>query len=195
MAGRPRRKRRRPQRLCEQLPDSWGRSAAESDDADDGDNDSEGDEYGDSDYEGEYVEMEMEEVYQEECDDQESDEEEKETDTCPPNLSPYFHRVAPPRKRLSSPQPWWRDRFDAHVAFACVAGSFVVLSLVLGLLALQTGAMDGGCRRGGESKWLWNGSECLLGAWRRAVGGIGGNAPEESSPSSWSAWSWPWSAW
>ena len=164
MADRPRRKRRRPQRLCEQLPDSWGRSAAESDADDDG-VDSDSDECADSDYEGEYVEMEMEEVYQEERDDQESDEEEKETDACPPNLSPYFHRVVPPRKRLSSPQPWWWDRLDAHVAFACVAGSFVVLSLVLGLVALQTGAVDGACRRGGESAWEIRVSEYVLKAW------------------------------
>lgn len=192
MSNRPRRKRRRPQRLCEELPDAWG---AEIEDEDyplsgpDSDSESECD----GEYEDQYVDADTgmeEEEYEEEY------EEEDLGGPTPPNLSPYFrHTKLPPRPRarkaLAKSEPWWWDRLDVHVAYACAAGSFAVFSLVLGLLVVQTGAADEAYRLGTESTWARALSEYAMAAWRCGFGGEIGREAEAAESSWWpSGWGW-----
>lgn len=188
MADRPRRKRRRPQRLCEELPDSWGAGVEDEDYPVSGpDDDGSGSEC-DGEYEDEYVEVEEEE---------EEGEREEFGESTPPNLSPYFrhttnsHSRSRAHKSATNSEPWWWDRLDVHVAYACAAGSFAILSLVLGLLVVQTGAVDGAYRLGTESTWARGVFDCALGVWQYGFGG-GDDEGGEAGGSSWwpSGWSW-----
>lgn len=135
---RPRRKRRRPQRFCDEGPTTLGARTNDSEGLSEGDDD-------DNYYGTEYVDgidaLDSEDEYV-------NDDDDDDDEPSPPEPVSEFQRTTHTSRPLrivdgnNNEKRWW-NRLEGHMAFACVTGFITLVSLVLAILLMtQENFMD-----------------------------------------------------